>query len=74
MTITEFSIIIIRVWFGSGGRIVKFNLEKSSGDAKVDQSIKSAATRVGSVPALPAAFIERFRSKGVPVQFEVKPK
>lgn len=66
--------MIIRVWFGSGGRIVKFNLEKSSGDAKVDQSIKSAATRVGSVPALPAAFIERFRSKGVPVQFEVKPK
>lgn len=66
--------MVIRVWFGGGGRIVKFNLEKSSGDAKVDQSIKSAAARVGTVPALPAAFIDRFRSKGVPVQFTVKPK
>ena len=64
----------IRVWFGSGGRIVKFNLEKSSGDARADQSIKTAASRVRSIPALPAAFVDKFRSQGVPVQFTVKPQ
>ena len=64
----------IRVWFGGGGRIVRYALEKSSGDAKADQSIKSAASRVGSIPALPAAFIDKFKSSGVPVQFTVKPQ
>ena len=63
----------IRVWFGGGGRVVNYKLEKSSGDARADQSIKSAASRVHSIPALPAAFIEKFKSSGVPVQFTVKP-
>ena len=64
----------IRVWFGGGGRVVNYKLEKSSGDARADQSIKSAASRVHSIPALPAAFIEKFKSSGVPVQFTVKPQ
>lgn len=63
----------IRVWFGRGGRIVNYKLESSSGDAKADQSIKSAASRVGSVPGLPPAFIDKYRSSGVPVRFTVKP-
>ncbi|MGN0832033.1 MAG: cell envelope integrity protein TolA [Kiritimatiellia bacterium] len=64
----------IRVWFGNGGRVVNFRLESSSGDARADQSIKSAASRVGSVPGLPAAFIEKYRSVGVPVRFTVRPE
>ena len=64
----------IRVFFGNGGRLVNFRLEKSSGDAKADQSIKSAASRVGSIPALPSAFIEKFKAQGVPVEFTVKPE
>ena len=64
----------IRVWFGPGGRIVNYKLESSSGDAKADQSIKSAASRVGSVPGLPPAFIDKYRSSGVPVRFTVKPQ
>ena len=63
----------IRVWFGGGGRIVKYHLERSSGDRKVDQSILSAASRVGAIPALPAAFVDKFKRSGVPVQFTVKP-
>ena len=63
----------IRVWFGGGGRIVKYHLERSSGDRKADQSILSAASRVGSIPALPAAFVDKFKRSGVPVQFTVKP-
>ena len=63
----------IRVWFGGGGRIVKYNLERSSGDRKADQSILSAASRVGAIPALPAAFVDKFKRSGVPVQFTVKP-
>ena len=64
----------IRVWFGNGGRIVNYKLESSSGDARADQSIKSAASRVGSVPGLPPAFIDKYRSSGVPVRFTVKPQ
>ena len=64
----------IRVWFGPGGRIVNYKLESSSGDARADQSIKSAASRVGSVPGLPPAFIDKYRSSGVPVRFTVKPQ
>ena len=64
----------IRVWFGGGGRIVRYVLESSSGDARADQSIKTAASRVGRVSALPAAFIEKYKSSGVPVRFTVKPQ
>lgn len=64
----------IRVWFGGGGRIVRYRLEASSGDARADQSIKLAASRVGAVSGLPAAFINKYKSNGVPVRFTVKPQ
>lgn len=63
----------ICVWFGPGGRIVKFSLESSSGDAKADQSILSAARRVGVIPSLPKAFIDKYRTSGISIDFEVKP-
>jgi len=64
----------IRVWFGAGGRVIRYQLEASSGDARADQSIKSAASRVGVVTALPAAFIDKYKSSGVPIRFTVKPQ
>ena len=64
----------IRVWFGGGGSVVRYTLEASSGDARADQSIKTAASRVGRVPALPAAFIDKYKSTGVPIRFTVKPQ
>jgi len=64
----------IRVWFGGGGRIIRYQLEASSGDARADQSIKSAASRVGAVSALPTAFIDKYKTSGVPIRFTVKPK
>ena len=63
----------IRVWFGPGGKVLNYRLEQSSGDANADQTIKSAAARVGSVPGLPQAFIDKFRSSGVPCRFTVTP-
>ena len=63
----------VRIWFGGGGRVVNYKLEKSSGDAKADRSILSAASRVGSIPGLPPAFIDAFKSKGIPCQFTVRP-
>ena len=63
----------IRVWFGNGGKVVRFKLEKSSGDLRADRSIESAASRVGVVTGLPAAFIDKYRSSGVPVRFTVTP-
>ena len=65
--------MVIRVWFGPGGKVTNYRLEKSSGDGHADQTIKSAASRVGSVPGLPQAFIDKFRSSGVPIQFTVTP-
>ena len=63
----------VRIWFGNGGRIVNYKLEKSSGDAKADRSILSAASRVGAIPGLPPAFIDAYKSKGIPCQFTVRP-
>ena len=63
----------LRVWFGDGGRVVKYKLESSSGDQKADSSILSAAKRVSSIAGLPNAFIEKYRSSGVPIRFTVKP-
>ena len=64
----------VRVWFAGGGKVVNWRLEKSSGDARADQSILSAASRVGAIPALPASFVEKYRTSGVPVQFTVRPQ
>ena len=64
----------IRVWFGSGGAVARYKLESSSGDARADQSIQTAASRVGRVPALPQGFIDKYKSSGVPVRFTVKPQ
>ena len=66
--------MVIRVWFGNGGRVMRYTLEESSGDARADQTIKSAASRVGSISTLPSAFIEKYRKDGVPVRFTVKPE
>lgn len=63
--------MVIRVWFGNGGKIVNYRLVSSSGDARADQSIKSAAARVIAIPALPAGFIDKYRTSGVPVRFTV---
>ena len=66
--------MVVRIWFGNGGRIVDYKLESGSGDVQTDQSIKSAVTRVGSIPMLPRAFIEKYKNDGVPVRFVVKPQ
>jgi len=66
--------MVIRVWFGGGGVIVKYNLEQSSGDPKADATIKSAASRVGVVRSLTAGFIEKYGKSGVPIRFTVTPK
>lgn len=63
----------VRIWFGGGGRVVNYKLEKSSGDAKADRSILSAASRVGAIPGLPPAFIDAYKTKGIPCQFTVRP-
>lgn len=66
--------MVVRVWFGGGGRIVKFKLESSSGDASADRTILSAASRVGVISALPAEFIDKYKSRGVPIRFTVTPQ
>ena len=66
--------MVIRVWFGGGGKVLRWKLEGSSGDAGADASIKSAASRVGIVNGLPADFIKQYSSSGVPIRFTVTPQ
>ena len=66
--------MVIRVWFGGGGRVLRHSLETSSGDPKADATIRSAASRVGMVRGLTAGFIEKFGRSGVPLRFTVKPQ
>ncbi len=66
--------MVVRVWFGNGGKVVRYKLDQSSGDKLADQTIISAASRVLAVPNLPAGFIEKYSSKGVPVRFTVLPQ
>lgn len=63
--------MVLQVRFGGGGRVLGWKLVSSSGDAQADQTIKSAASRVGSVPGLPAEFIREYGSKGVKIEFTV---
>ena len=65
--------MVITCQFGPGGRLTGYKLTQSSGDRSADQTILSAAKRVGSVPGLSAEFIEKYRS-GIPVRFTVKPQ
>ena len=65
--------MVVRIWFGGGGKVVNYKLERSSGDAKADRSILSAASRVGSIPGLPLAFIDKYKNQGIPCQFTVRP-
>ena len=65
--------MVVRIWFGGGGKVVNYRLEKSSGDSKADRSILSAASRVGSIPGLPLAFIDKYKNQGIPCQFTVRP-
>ena len=65
--------MVIRVWFGSGGRIIDSRIEKSSGDIRADQSLKVVASRVRAIPSLPEEFIKKYGRKGVPLNFTVKP-
>ena len=66
--------MVLRIWFGGGGRITNFKLEQSSGDPQADATIKSAASRVGVVRGLTSGFIEKYGGKGVQVRFTVEPK
>ena len=66
--------MIVRVWFGAGGRVINFKLESGSGDARADATIMRAARLVGSVPGLTPDFVSKFRTTGIAVRFTVTPQ
>lgn len=51
--------VMLRVRFGPGGRLVAYSIHVSSGDKAVDQTVLTAAKRVGAVQNLSAAFLEK---------------
>ena len=66
--------MVVRVWFGAGGRVINFKLEQGSGDARADATIMQAARRVGAVPGLTPDFLAQYRTSGIPVRFTVTPQ
>lgn len=60
----------LNVKFGAGGRIVGYKIVRSSGDAKVDQSVLAAAKRAGYVAGLSADFLKRYAE----ITIEMNPK
>ena len=53
-----------------GGRIIGYRIVRSSGDAKVDQSVLAAAKRAGYVAGLSADFLKRYAE----ITIEMNPK
>lgn len=66
--------MVLRVYFGSGGRIVNYKLEKGSGNSKVDMTVLKAARSVSRVPGLSETFINTHEVSGVPIRFTVTPR
>ena len=63
--------ILVQVWFGNGGKILRYELKSGSGDAKADRTALSAISRATVIPRLPPAFIDKYRSTGYPLRFTV---
>jgi len=66
--------MVVRVWFGAGGRVISYKLESGSGDGRADATIMRAARLVGSVPGLTPDFLSKYRTSGIPVRFTVTPQ
>jgi len=66
--------MVLRVYFGPGGRVVSYKLEKSSGDARADQTVIAAAKAVRVVSGLSEDFIKAKKMSGVPIRFKVTPQ
>ena len=60
----------LNVKFGAGGKILGYRIVRSSGDAKVDQSVLAAAKRAGYVAGLSADFLKRYAE----ITIEMNPK
>ena len=60
----------LSVRFGPAGKILGYKIIRSSGDAKVDQSVLAAAKRANHVSGLSADFLKRYPE----ITIEMKPK
>ena len=68
---SSMKMMYLEVTFGPGGKVEGYRLIQSSGDAKADRSVLSAASRVGYVSGLSADFLAK--NKKVRIDFKVTP-
>ena len=69
---SELREILLSVQFGSGGRVLGYDIIQSSGDPSADRTVLKAASLVHAVRGLSSAFLEN--NKTVTVRFKVKPQ
>lgn len=66
------AVCVARVWFGDGGRILKWKIEKPSGIPALDSSVEQVLTIVREVRGLGSDFINQYRWKGFSIDFQVE--
>jgi hypothetical protein len=66
------AVATVRIWFGDGGQILKWKIEKASGVAALDASVEQVMNAVRAVPRLGSEFINQFRWKGYSIDFMVQ--
>lgn len=69
---SSMKMMFLEVTFDGGGRVTGYRLVQRSGDANADQSVLSAASRVGSVAGLSLDFLEHHKT--VRIDFKVTPQ
>lgn len=65
------AVVVTRLWFGDGGRITKWKMERTSGVQMLDDSVKRLLDSVHQVPGLRQSFINQYRLRGFTVEFKV---
>lgn len=63
----------LSIRLGLGGEITGYRLEKSSGDPSADRTVLKAASLIGRVSGLSAAFIRKYRT-GLVLRIKVTPQ
>lgn len=65
------AVTVVRLWFGDGGRITKWKIERQSSVPMLDDSVTRLLESVREVPGLSQAFINQYRLRGFTAEFKV---
>jgi len=65
------AVAVVRLWFGDGGRITKWQIERRSNVPMLDDSVTRLLENVRRIPGLTQDFINQYRLRGFSAEFKV---